>query len=301
MIIKHAINVLNDHGYGDSDLDVRFSLSHSQGDGVAFFGGISDPCLEELINRLVSVDYPTPPVERIKNLILRYELQDMRAQAYDCFYHEPLVEIIENQHAQRYFHANTMEVEASVDVISSLADQISGGITDDPEQNKERLILTEKMLDKWEVLTDLLKSDLAELSYKIEVDGYKIIDAIVSETTVLWEISTKNFSVTVSEVPSDLVSDYGPAANRAESIFSEDVLADNALREIIYGDARIIGLEAKVVCHSTGSVIGRESVMSVICHDRKDTLKLYKTDLVKQAISYARRRLEKIDGLAIAS
>lgn len=293
MIIKHAMGVLNDHGYGDGDLSIKFNLSHSQGDGVAFFGGIVDPNLEDIINRLLPIDCPTPPLERIKNLFLRCSLQDMRKQAYDEFNHDFLIEVVPNQHSTRYCHANSMDVELNYDVVTSLADVRAGGVTDDPVQNEERLALTEEMLDKWEVFIDLLKGDLADISYQVEVDGYKIMDAIVSETTVLWERSTKNFTVTVSETPSELASECGPAASREGSIFAYDELANNALKEILDNDARIIGLEAKVICHSSGLIIGEDNLTSVICQNRKDTLKVYKAELVKEAVSRARDSIKE--------
>jgi hypothetical protein len=264
-------------GYPD-DLTIEFSLGYSQGDGVAFYGKIGDDNAERLMRRLLDPQNTNGnAVARVKNLMAYRHLDSMLLVMRDASSVE--LEIDRNSFGNHYSHANCMSLSDNSESL------IGVDLDDSDEEIREKLgveNVTHDTLDEWGEIWlrffHALQGDIVETSNKLEAEGYKLIEAMAAEEEVVWERSTKRFTVRLSEVPDhDFDMD----------MYDEDVMR-STYKGMIEGKERVVGLKAEVLDRDTETVLADEALYGIVYATDDNSYGSYKTELIGNAIDKAR-------------
>lgn len=160
LVMLHYRRELEDLGYPTGD--IRYSLGHCQGDGMAFYGRVGDPA--GLAGRLLNGEEKEAAVSAVEMV-------------------DGCLEIHPNQFGARYSHHRTMRV----DLVSS-----STHLFDD---------LTQQESSALDSLVAAVKEDVALTSQRLEEAGYAIADATPTEPQVVRKFRTCRFTLTVTELP----------------------------------------------------------------------------------------------------
>ena len=160
-------------GYGPPTDDFRYSFTHSQGDGVAFYGDVSYS--DDLLS-LLEDGYGMPMADAA--MIRKY----VEAHGYLAMYITP------NFHARNYTHENTMNVELSTDDYGTIAEDVmlnhEGWSLDDEdteEYHEARVKYIDAFDDAFDALQEAMYTFIRELSVELHARGYATIDAYDSE------------------------------------------------------------------------------------------------------------------------
>lgn len=155
--------------------DIGWSLSHCQGDGVAFYGLIDYQMMDILVKRF-------------------YENKQLTDEEYSL-YNEVTEEdftitanIVRNSFGHHYSHWNTMQVEIENDDIDLFVMDFYGlDYNDDEEEYNRRYNEIIKLI---ETIESLISSEIKEVSRKFEKEGYEEIDYrysndVIDETIII--------------------------------------------------------------------------------------------------------------------
>lgn len=258
-------NALVKAGFPD-DFKVEYSLSYSQGDGIAFYGRMRQ---DEIIH-LFNVMYPQ---KRKQNMFAKLIGHVWEWQAGWC---DLTFEIERNQFGHRYSHYNTMSLSAYK------SDDLD--FFNDSEARKEWYFPANKV-EKYKTLWDEFIEDLEEhiknTSRELEQQGYKIIEATPEEKT-LYQFTTKNYQVRLNVLPSDFYQEP------AYWIFGDDEYLPERIKPILAGTSQICHLRAEVI-DDQGEMLGyaRKDDLQFDINDQ-DYLLQWRRELVTEAISSAR-------------
>lgn len=168
MFREDAIEELK--GYGLPTDDFCFSLTHSQGDGVAFYGDVTYS--DDLI--IMLEDGYTLSLAHAR-MIRKY----VEAQGHLGIY------ITRNSYGYRYSHANTMNVELETDNYMTIAENIlldSGEWSEDDagfEEEKEAYDIS--FSEAFDALQEAMYTFIRELSVELHDKGYAMIDEYDSD------------------------------------------------------------------------------------------------------------------------
>ena len=137
-LIQETIKeTLDNAGLSGLKEDIRFSISNSQGDGVAFFGHVN---LEEF----------------------------MKAQNYEAKTPIPdFVSVDIYSNSNHYSHYNTMSIEDELDSIE---------IAEDGIDDFDNYIISQATYDETRELIDYVLEKCKDISRELEHDAYKIIE-----------------------------------------------------------------------------------------------------------------------------
>lgn len=274
-------------GYPDS-MKVEYSLSYSQGDGMAFYGTLDEISIEKLMNRLMTQPLEgADPVKRVKRLIGNNIAKGMSAAFKEHLSGE--IAISRNSFGNHYSHYNTMSLESGID----LSDELEGN-----EEFKRKLIrlgelsglkkLTMSMLATWagkflNIFMEKLAEDIKSTSRSLETDGYKIIEAMdVDRDSAVWEFKTKRFIVRLTEQED---RDFNFSGWDEDCYFS-------IVSGLVSGEGRILGLNAEVLDRDTEEVLGSDSIYGIACDKNDHSYGGYRSELIANSISYARTEIE---------
>ena len=153
-ILEDFKDSLRELGYPDED--VQFSLSHNQGDGVAFYGLVD---VSHVAKRLLTEsDYKF--------------LMDVRDEINLQY------AIVRNQYGYHYSHYNTMDIEMELE---SYSDRIDFDDYEDDDVEEE---LSSKIEEIAYELKELIKDDIKDVSKELEKYGYDYIDDVTNEDNV---------------------------------------------------------------------------------------------------------------------
>lgn len=147
--------------------DVEYSLSYSQGDGVAFYGRVE--MTQKLLDKLDLTDDS------------RMFLEQAQARGWSVD-----ADIVRNHWATHYAHWNTMDVETYADDAASIAEDLfeddlsayEDGTDEYSEQLGHYVDLIEDALDQ---LEEALSQYVKEVSRELEADGYSMLDYYESD------------------------------------------------------------------------------------------------------------------------
>lgn len=183
--------------------DIRFSLGYCQGDGMAFYGNVSEAGLERLFARLM----PPPSCVLADNATLSEKIIG-----------EHRVRLAARQYAERkrallprltvnlarkdsfYDHANTIGVSVTLDEQEEVS---FSEVNLDPSDGSPRALVSE--------FERLLREDVREISRRLCQAGYGLIESTPYEPVELRCISTGTLRVRVLAVKDDDISLSGDA------------------------------------------------------------------------------------------
>jgi hypothetical protein len=261
-------------------LEIHFSLNSCQGDGVAFYGYISQITLNNLMNRLLDPNRKgISSVDRVKCLMMHpciipmmnffseFAMRDMGIQ--------------KNSYANHYSHFNTMTLsDASFEILDVSLDEKFESWSLEHEVTKEDLPEWSKI---WSYFVQMLKADIVKTSKILESDGYAFLSALSSETVVTREFFTKNFVVRLSELEYD-GEDFG-------EMDCEDM---SFVKNMIDGKMRFIALGAEVLDRETKTVLGKYSYYGIPYNQGDRTYGGFAAEVVSNAISDTRALVNRL-------
>ena len=142
--------------------EIEFSLNHSQGDGVAFYGHIDDDDMEAIVKRS-NIDKKL--FDKIKD------------EGFTIF-----GDIERNQFGWHYSHWNTMKVEIESDDIDLMVEDIFELDREDDE--KEYYNKVDEIEDMLNELETFVSDEIKEASKNLESLGYKMIEDFYSNERI---------------------------------------------------------------------------------------------------------------------
>jgi len=270
---QHFQNELVEQGYPE-EMTIDYSLSYSQGDGVAFYGNLYVDDIQALMKRLFHTKpAQTDAVCRVKNLMAQKDIENMLFVLSEYCHFELSIE--RNNHGYRYSNWGCMSISDDVDFQRALADEDTclGTAIDGINQN---MLLCWQ--DHWERFISMLEDDIKRLSRKLEKDGYALIEASPYEDVVVCEKMTENYLVRVSELAErDFNMDDWEGPER-----------DYVIDSILEKNKRLLGLRVEVLSREGEMVLGEATrrVLTVASNDK--TYVGYKRELLRSAIQEAR-------------
>lgn len=132
--------------------DIRWRLSHSQGDGMAFYGRLDRDDIKKIARRIM----PATFIRKLEK-VPGFDWNSLDAKIYP------------NSYGSHYSHYNTMEVSFDT---SDVEREIMYEIDDDKKAD-EAIKQLGKLIDELEWA---VQEDVREVSKKLEKAGYDIID-----------------------------------------------------------------------------------------------------------------------------
>ncbi|MFC1040772.1 hypothetical protein ACFGWM_03400 [Pasteurella multocida] len=258
------------------DLEICWSLSYCQGDGVAFYGNIP----HSYWSALFACIYPNQKrklrkFERLVQSLIEWE-----------FYCDSLIEIQRNQFGHRYSHFGTMVVDArSAEGFQFFYHH---------EAQKTWYFPKDKVF-QYQALWNEFITDLAEyirdISRRLASEGYRIIEATPSDKQFVYQFDTAHYSV-------QLVAEHSDFYNQPPECFFDDLDGvHNMLNEVINGESYYANLCAQVIDRYTGQSLGKDYLYCA-CFDPKDKgFSGYKVELIRNAIADARRNVQQLAAL----
>ncbi|WP_270819969.1 hypothetical protein [Aeromonas sp. Y311-2] len=255
---------------GFVDMDIQYSLSYCQGDGVAFSGN--------LLNR-VSLNKLLPRL--IGELATTNELEQMAATLMDYRRYEVLC-IERNDH--RYSHEYTMFLSNSVEfsgLIDDMDDQAGAGVTPEVLARWDSL---------WMTFVTRLSADIVRVSKQLRDHGYAIIENSSREDNVIREFRTRDWVVQFRETPVDLCDfrDWTP----------------EEIKALVDGNSRLVNLLA-VVKTEDGTQLAGEAISGVgyLTTDKTygGMFRPLCSQAIKEARQYAGRLLRSLTPISTAA
>lgn len=152
--------------------DVEWSLSHCQGDGVAFYGYVDMP---RVARRLLEGE----SLELYK--LIEAEGLTIEAKLY------------RNSFGYHYSHYNTMEVEISGDSDETVMENLYPELEYETDEYAEKLIKIENLFSE---LESKILEDAKDVSIKLEREGYEHIDYINSDEYIKEIIEANDYEFT---------------------------------------------------------------------------------------------------------
>lgn len=247
-------------------LNLEWSLSYSQGDGVAFYGEIEHTHWLDLFVRI----YPNQ-----KRQYRKFERLAKSLIAWSG-YSDSLITIERNWFGHRYCHADTMSLNA-------------------PHAEDFRFFYEESVKKHWYFPTEKvgeyqalwngfvadLEIYLRELSGQLKSDGYRIIEATPYEKRVEYAFNTAHYRVELIAEPADFTfSPYDEA---------EDMM--QFCRSLINGETRYANMYAQVLDRKTGLALGGDYIGELTYSPEDKSFSGYKRELIGEAVARAREKI----------
>lgn len=251
-------------GFPD-DLKIEYSLSHCQGDGVAFYGSLNTDTLIKLFN---SLNPQKRKQKMFANLLSHIESWESYGVDFD---------IIRNSFGYHYSHWNTMELYAKT------ADDLA--FFNDSDVRKNWYFPTSKV-DKYKALWDEFIQDLEQYikgtSRELETNGYQIIDASPYQTETVFKFNTENYLVELKRKPSEFYSEP------VDWVFGDECDFKTSIEELLQGKVYYADFEAIVTDKESGIQLGFDSISGLSCSPNDRTFSGYRQELIGNAIASAR-------------
>lgn len=251
-------------GFPD-DLKIEYSLSHCQGDGVAFYGSLNTDTLIKLFN---SLNPQKRKQKMFANLLSHIESWESYGVDFD---------IIRNSFGYHYSHWNTMELYAKT------ADDLA--FFNDSDARKNWYFPTSKVY-KYKGLWDEFIQDLEQYikgtSRELEANGYQIIDASPDQTETVFKFSTENYLVELKRKPSKFYLEP------IDWVFGDECNFKTSIEELLQGKVYYADFEAIVTDKESGIQLGFDSISGLSCSPNDRTFSGYRQELIGNAIASAR-------------
>ena len=166
----YAHEKIKEAGFG-SDVDaLEYSLSYSQGDGVAFYGTVYEDETAVLFDEFLQE----------KNISITEEFaQFIKDNTY--------FEIVRNHWGHRYSHYNTMDIEIQNDYFLEKIEEFTEFKT--AEEGHEKV---DSLLNDFSVF---LKKKVQKLSHELEAIGYEYIEDQTSNETAIENLKYNYYTI----------------------------------------------------------------------------------------------------------
>lgn len=265
---KHA---LVKAGFPDT-LDIEYSLSHCQGDGVAFYGWLDTDDLINLFNVL-------NPKQKRKQKMFANLLNHIESWEFS---YDLNVEIVRNRFGHRYSHWNTMDLSAKT------SDWLA--FFEDCEARKDWYFPATKagkykML--WDGFIEGLEQHIKDTSQEMEAVGYQIIEASPYGTETVFKFNTENYTVKLNRKHSEFYT--APA----DWVFGDTGDFEAMIEEIRQGKICYADFEATVTDKATGIELGNECITTLSYSPNDRLLDGYRKGVISAAIADARRNVAR--------
>ncbi|MDH3001507.1 hypothetical protein A1D23_13230 [Chelonobacter oris] len=278
---------LTQAGY-PSELDIEWSLSYCQGDGVAFYGDIDDDSLTALFTRYLK------ECEQLNEVTKQQALNDwehiwlpqLSAFSRDSGWCSPC--IVRNGFALHYSHWNTMELEH--DDVASL------GIFDNARYGAEFMdayALNETALaffaKRLEAFYMWLADDIKSQSRALERIGYKVLELGTVSEVHTYVRNSANYRIELITSPADL----------QDAWYGYDGTAAEYVEQILNG-TMYVNATATIYDRTDDCKLGSSTRCDIEIHETEmdgKGAKPYRYDLVSDAISEVRSRITRHAGL----
>lgn len=240
-----------------SDLEINYSLSYCQGDGMAFYGDLDLDSLIGLFNKMNPL--ASDKAQRRFTFLAKY-ITDNEADAE--------VSITRNHFGNHYSHYNTMTLVYPLGEYLELLDI----------RLKDRPILRKI----WDEFITQLKSYIKETSKQLAAIGYQIIESVSIDARNATEIfDTENYRIEFKIEP---IHFYEYSSAEEFGYYDVNALCNDALHGM-----KFLDISAVVTQKQLGIKMG-ESTLSYCSYDDND--KSYagnKHYLIRDAIREARK------------
>lgn len=264
MLSTHFENQLSKLGY--INMQISYSLGYCQGDGMAWYGEVDQECLLTLMPRLIG------------ELVTCEEITKMLQVLNDYRRYEKL-NIYRNDH--HYCHEHTMSLDDSVS-FSGLIDPEDADALNSAGVTAEQLVQWDEI---WQKFIIRLRRDMRKQSIQLRDDGYKLIEATSRETKLVRVYSTKNFTVQIKEVETDL--------NDVAAWFDDD-LALGLIDDMLNGKTKYAVLKAEVIENQHNTIISSALIDGVFVPEGSKHYGGYQRSLLKDAIAEARSYIRDV-------
>lgn len=283
MLTSYFNHQLDKLGYPSGDLDLRYRLSFSQGDGVAFYGNLNAADLRQLLPRLYRHSAIDNAYLRLRNRRYRKLVGEM-LDAVEAFSDEGVrIERIDSH----YDHYNTMSLSWDHD-----HDQMMERIEDEATDPETHLARSDEYREAWDTLMADLENDIRSVSRQLESDGHDIIMAGRCDAEEVWSFETQRYRVRLIEEPDD---DFDISGWEKECFIS-------TMQDFIDGKQRYLAMRAEVSDLETDEVIGSDNLCGITLAVPANNSRFegFRSELVSVAIQEARELLgsETQDALA---
>ncbi|MGR3808220.1 hypothetical protein [Pasteurella testudinis] len=264
-----------------ADLQIEWSLSYCQGDGVAFYGDIDSNSLTALFMRCLT-EQGVDEHERQLGLE-KWEtiwLPEL-ATGWDSF-----PAITRNHFGYRYSHLNTMDLTyADVESLTLFND------ADYLQSFMQEHNLTEEKIDVFgnmlQAFLDWLEDDIRSQSKALERVGYQIIElGTVSEREVVYTRNSHNYRVEVEVSPVHFYLAHAPF------ICTNEEEVESYVNTILQGYQHI-DVSATVYDRYNGKVLGSSLLCEVEVSRADKTLGGYRRELTAEAIRNVRTNIQR--------
>lgn len=232
---------LEDMGYR-SELDVHYSLSYSQGDGIAFYGTLEGNDLDKLISRFAGVESSDMPIYQRLRSRQRGGLIKQFLEVYQNWDTADLT--IARIGSHHYNHFNSMELSHDAKTVGELIEEFED---EDAFDGTLRALKHGEPL--WEQFMEWLEEDIKTTSRLLEREGYAISEAGTSEARTVWERTTTNV-----RFRAQLCGDLDAMDNWDPS------LSIDTLGYFARGEGCIYSLTVTAFCRHTGSLLNSVSL-----------------------------------------
>lgn len=260
---KHA---LVKAGFPDT-LDIEYSLSHCQGDGVAFYGWLDTDDLINLFNVL-------NPKQKRKQKMFANLLNHIKSWEFS---YDLNVEIVRNRFGHRYSHWNTMDLSAKT------SDCLT--FFEDCEARKDWYFQATKV-GKYKMLWDGFIEDLEQYikdtSCELAAVGYQIIEASPYDTETVFKFNTENYLVELNRKHSEFYSDS------VDWVFGDECDFEEVIEEIRKGRLCYADFEATVIDKESGIELGSDEITGLSYSPNDRSFSGYRQELIGNAIASAR-------------
>lgn len=256
------------------DLKVEYSLSHCQGDGVAFYGWLDTDSLIKLFKHLNPQKHKQKMFVNLLNHIESWEMSDVD------------IEIARNHFGYRYSHWNTMVLCAkTADDLAFFYESDARKAWYFPTSKVERY----KAL--WDGFIQDLEQYIKDTSCALESAGYQIIEASPSQTETVFTFNTENYLIELQCKPSEFYSEP------VDWVLGDDCDLEATIAELLQGKRCYADFEATVTDKESGIQLGRDKITRVSYSPTDCSLNGYRQELIGNAIATARSNTARFASL----
>ncbi|TYG35280.1 hypothetical protein FW755_09340 [Lonepinella koalarum] len=239
-----------------SGLKIEYSLSHCQGDGMAFYGDLALDDLVRLFNKMnTSV---SDKEQRRFQFLVEYTVDNTL---------DATVSIRRNHWGYHYSHYNSMSLEYPIGKYLQLSNI----------RSKDRPILQ----NMWDTFIEQLEQYIKDTSQELEALGYQIIDSTYIEPSATKEeFNTKNYRIEFKIEPIQFYANWC-----AEEFGYEDV---NELCNAAMNGKKFVDLTVIIYQKELGIKMSESSLGYCSYGDRDKSYAGNKRYLIHEAIREAR-------------
>lgn len=244
-------------GFPD-DLQVEWSLSYCQGDGMAFYGDLS-------FDDLVTLSPKIYATNKCKQRMFARLVQSVQSWDYNESF-----EIRRTGMGYRYSHYNTMALTITASEGLRFFDEFFGKEDWYFPQAKKGCYMA-----LWDEFVEDLESHIRDTSRELERQGYRILDAIPNSPEQVYCFDTENYRIEMVSLPADLN-------------WIDEEEGKWLCQKILTEQCRFSDLEVFIKDKETGITLGQQACYGTVYAEKDRTFDGQRFQLIREAIEQAR-------------